>query len=153
MVSDTAMPEDNLKYKLMKSILFGLAILAFSVNALAQIKPVKIVFDVTSKDTLIHQATMRHVQGMSSAYPESDFEVVVYGGALSMLLKESSTVSEGINSLFNNEKVSFKVCAQTMKKYDAHSTSLLSGVDIVPDGIIEIVTRQGEGWGYIKETN
>lgn len=137
----------------MKSILIGLAILAFSVNALAQVKPVKIVFDVTSKDTLIHQATMRHVQGLSSANPDADFEVVVYGGAISMLLKENSTVADKITSFNKNDRVSFKVCRQTMEKYDTHSTSLLSGVDIVPDGIIEIVTKQGEGWGYIKETN
>lgn len=137
----------------MRSILIGLAILAFSLNAWAQVKPVKIVFDVTSKDYLIHQATMRHVLGLSSANPDADFEVVVYGGAISMLLKENSTVAEEITSFNKNDRVSFKVCRQTMEKYDAHSTSLLSGVDIVPDGIIEIVTKQGEGWGYIKETN
>lgn len=127
--------------------------MAFSINALAQAKPVKIVFDVTSKDTLIHQAAMRHVKGMSSAYPDSDFEVVVYGGAVSMMSKENSTVSDEIISFNKNDRVTFKVCEQAMKKQKVSSTSLLSGVDIVPDGILEIVNKQREGWGYIKETN
>jgi intracellular sulfur oxidation DsrE/DsrF family protein len=29
-------------------------------------------------------------------------------------------------------------------------SQLLNGVQIVPDGIYEIVSKQKEGWGYIK---
>ena len=29
-------------------------------------------------------------------------------------------------------------------------SQLLTGVQIVPDGIYEIVSKQQEGWGYIK---
>lgn len=137
----------------MKLLFTGMALIAFSLNVFSQTKPIKVVFDVTSKDTLIHQATMRHVQGMSAAYPESEFEVVIYGGAVLMMEKGKSTVSNEINSLSNNDKVSFKVCEQAMKKYNVDHASLLPGVEIVADGILEIVTKQGEGWGYIKETN
>ncbi|CAN5351442.1 DsrE family protein [soil metagenome] len=135
------------------SFLLAFAILFISEYTWAQSKPVKIVFDLTSKDTLIHQATLRHVEGMSSAYPDSEFEVVVYGGAISMVLNDKSSVAEGIRSFESNDKVSFKVCAGTMKRYNIDSTALLPGVDMVPDGILEIVNKQSEGWGYIKEAN
>lgn len=137
----------------MKAILFVISLFLFFETAWAQTKPIKVVFDVTSKDTLTHQATMRHVMTMSSAYPDSEFEVVVYGGAISMLEQNKSSVSKDITSLKDNEKVTFKVCAQTMEKYQVKSNSLLPGVDIVPDGILEIVNKQSEGWGYIKEAN
>ncbi|CAN5567332.1 hypothetical protein BH23BAC1_BH23BAC1_32860 [soil metagenome] len=137
----------------MKNLFIGMSMFIFSVNAWAQEKPVKIVFDLTSKDTLTHQATMRHVMGMSSAYPDSEFEVVVYGGAISMVLKDKSSVVDNVVSFKDNEKVTFKVCAGTMKRYNVDSSSLLTGVDIVPDGILEIVNKQSEGWGYIKEAN
>lgn len=136
----------------MKLILTGIA-LAFSLNVFGQTKPIKVVFDVTSKDSLIHQATVRHVKAMSAAYPDSEFEVVIYGGAVSMLHKNKSTVSNEINSFSKNDKVSFKVCEQSMKRHNVDNASLLTGVEVVPDGILEIVTKQGEGWGYIKETN
>ena len=38
-----------------------LMLLGLSAIAYGQNKPVKIVFDVTSKDTLTHQAVLRHV--------------------------------------------------------------------------------------------
>jgi hypothetical protein len=119
----------------------------------AQTKPVKILFDVTSKDSLTHQAVLRHVKGMSTAYKDSNFEVVVYGGAISMLLKDKSTVSSDIASAFTNKNVSFAVCGETMKRYQIQKEQLLPGVIVVPDAIMEIVTKQGEGWGYIKEAH
>ena len=120
---------------------------------MAQTKPVKIVFDVTSSDTLTHQAVLRHVSGMAKAYPQSTFEVVIYGGALPMVMKSKSSVAKGIQKLENNSNVSFKVCEETMKRYSVDKTQLLPTVGTVPDAIIEIVTKQGEGWGYIKEAS
>jgi uncharacterized protein len=121
--------------------------------AMAQTKPVKIVFDVTSSDTLVHQAALRHVSSMAAAYPQSVFEVVIYGGALPMLMKNKSSVAKGIVKLQGNTNVSFKACQETMKRYNVDQSQLFSNVGVVPDAIIEIVTKQGEGWGYIKEAH
>lgn len=121
--------------------------------AAAQNKPVKILFDVTSKDSLTHQAVIRHVKGMSSTYATSMFEVVVYGGAISMLLKDQSTVADAIQSVSSNKNVAFAVCAETMRRQNIDKSQLIPGVVIVPDAIMEIVTKQGEGWGYIKEAH
>jgi hypothetical protein len=38
-----------------------------------------------------------------------------------------------------------------MKRHGITENQLLPGVDVVPDAIIEIVGKQQEGWGYIKE--
>ena len=122
-------------------------------SAFSQTKPVQIVFDVTSKDTLTHQAVLRHVVGMTKAYPQSKFEVVIYGGSLDMVTKGKSTIAKGVEGLSTNKNVSFKVCAVTMKRYGVDESQLLTGVQVVPDGILEIVNRQSEGWGYIKEAH
>jgi hypothetical protein len=117
----------------------------------AQAKPARIVFDITSKDTLTHQTVVRHVKGMSEAYPDALLEVVVYGGALPMLMTEKSTEATKIQELAKNKNISFKACEGTMKRYSVTKTQLLPGVGTVPDAIMEIVQKQGEGWGYIKE--
>ena len=122
-------------------------------GALAQTKPVKIVFDVTSADTLTHQAVMRHVSVMAAAYPQSTFEVVVYGSAMPMVVKGKSTISKAIQKLEANPNVSFKVCEQTMARYKVDKSQLVGNVGTVPDGILEIVYKQAEGWGYIKEAH
>ena len=137
----------------MKKYLIILSFIALSMPIWAQTQPVKIVFDVTSKDEAAHQSTMRHVKMMSEAYPESEFEVVVYGGAIAMVIEEGSSVADDIKQLEGNDKVSFKVCEGTMKRRQVNKSQLLPGVGTVPDGIMEIVIKQGEGWGYIKEAH
>jgi uncharacterized protein len=37
-----------------------------------------------------------------------------------------------------------------MKNNHVEKDDLLSCVEIVPDGIYEIITKQKNGWGYIK---
>ncbi len=137
----------------MKSILLLIVFFSFSISAWSQAKPVKVVFDLTSKDTSIHRTTMRHIKAMSAAYPESEFEVVIYSGALPMVLKDQSSVANDLTSFQDNERVTFKVCAISMKRNNVGRSGLLPGVDIVQDGILEIVYKQNEGWGYIKEAN
>jgi intracellular sulfur oxidation DsrE/DsrF family protein len=37
-----------------------------------------------------------------------------------------------------------------MKNNNVTADQLLPGIHVVPDGIYEIITKQREGWGYIK---
>jgi intracellular sulfur oxidation DsrE/DsrF family protein len=137
----------------MKKSLLIILFLASATILLAQDKLVSIVFDVTSADPATHQSAVRHVKAMAASYPSSNFEVVVYGGSIEMVLKEKSSVSEDILGLAGNDRVSFKVCQGTMNRHEIKKEDLLPNVEIVPDGILEIVTKQGEGWGYIKESH
>lgn len=134
-----------------KVVILFLAIVPLS--GLAQKRPLQILFDITSKDTLTHQAVLRHVTGMSDAYPDAKLEVVVYGGAFPMLLKNKSSAANTVKELAQKENVSFKMCAASMKRFGVVKSDLVDGVDVVPDAIVEIVTKQGEGWGYIKESH
>ncbi len=130
-----------------------MAMVLFMTLSYAQENPVKIVFDVTSSDPATHKSTMRHVKMMSQAYPESEFEVVGYSGSLDMFLAKKSSVREDMEALINNKNVSFKVCAATMKRHNSSKDDLVKGVEPVPDGIMEIITKQQQGWGYIKEAH
>lgn len=134
-----------------KSILFIFGCL-MSMIAFSQSPPVKIVFDVTSGDSTVHQSAMRHITIMSNQYPDSEFEMVIYSGALDMVLKDKSSVSKDLEDLAKKENVSFKVCQMTLDKYKLSTSNLIPGVGSVPDGILEIVMKQKQGWGYIKES-
>jgi uncharacterized protein len=116
-------------------------------------KPLSIVFDVTSSNVKTHQSAMRHVSAMAESFPDSKFEVVVYSGSLDMVLSDKSTVSDAILKFSDNENVTFKLCSTTMKRGGADKSMLIKGVDVVPNPLVQIYSRQKEGWGYIKETN
>ncbi len=121
-------------------------------NALGQTKPVKIVFDVTSHEESAQQSAIRHLKAMSADYPDSKFELVIYGESLPMVLKKNSSTSNDILQLVDKNNVSIKVCEGTMKRKGVDKSQLIAGIDTVPDGILEIIDKQGQGWGYIKET-
>lgn len=123
----------------------------FTTMIFAQEKPVKIVFDVTSSNTGVHESAMRHVKMMSKAYPDSKFEMVMYSGAYGMVVKGDSTVSEEMEALAKNENVDFVVCQASLNRHKIDASQLVAGVRAVPDGILEIIQKQGQGWGYIKE--
>ena len=137
----------------MKKVFNTISFLMVVFASIAQTNPVKIVFDITSKDTLAHQAAFRHVAMMSEAYPQSSFEVVIYGLALPMVVKGQSSIEKDLAAFAGNKNVSFKACSVTLKRYNVDKSQLVTGVEVVPDAIMEIVTKQGEGWGYIKEGN
>ena len=128
-------------------------VLLISINLLGFTQEVKAVFDVTSADIKIHESTMRHVMMMSSSYPDSEFEIVVYSGALAMMLNDKSTVKSEIESVLKNGNVTINVCAMSLKRLELDHTALINGVGTVPDGILEIIDKQSKGWGYIKEAN
>ncbi|GGK32033.1 hypothetical protein GCM10007962_27970 [Yeosuana aromativorans] len=119
--------------------------------AFAQEKPVKIVFDVTSSNTDVHKSAVRHVKAMSEAYPDSKFEVVMYSGAMDMVLKDKSVAAKEIEELTKKDNIDFVICEGTMKRHNVDASQIITGVKSVPDGIIEIIEKQQEGWGYIKE--
>jgi len=137
----------------MKKLILSVAVILLVLNLYAQNNPVNVVFDVTSADPATHQSTMRHVKIMSSNYPDAKFEVVLYSGSVDMALKEKSSVADEIASLGQLDNVSFKVCAMTLDRKKIDKSELLPNFEVVPDGILEIVTKQSEGWGYIKESH
>lgn len=137
----------------MKFIFTCLFLLVLSSFAQAQSVPYNVVFDLTSKDTNDHKAVIRWLTEISKERPDAKMEVVFYGQSLDMVQKDKSIVAPMVTQLAQNKNISFKVCAAAMKRHNVEASQLLPGVGVVPDGIYEIVTKEKEGWGYIKATH
>jgi intracellular sulfur oxidation DsrE/DsrF family protein len=67
-----------------------------------------------------------------------------------MITAGKSVVADSVIKYAANKNVSFKVCEIAMKKNAVEKSQLLPGVTTVPDGIYEIISREHDGWGYIK---
>ena len=118
--------------------------------AAAQTPDYKVVFDLTNKDTTVHQSVIRWLKGISKSDPDAKMEVVLYGKSLDMVVKDRSSVAKDVMKLAENKNIAFRVCAVAMKHQNINESQLLPGVKTVPDGIYEIIAKQKEGWGYIK---
>lgn len=137
----------------MKLLLLGLWLSISAAELRAQAVPYNVVFDLTSKDTNDHKTVIRWLSGISKERPDAKLEVVLYGQSLDMVVKDRSSVAPALASLQQNKNISIKVCAASMKRHGVETAQLLPGVSVVSDGIYEIISRQKEGWGYIKASH
>lgn len=91
---------------------------------------------------------------MSKDYPDMILEVMVYGEALPMLMKNQSTVASEIKGYSNNNNVVFTACEVSMKLlFHIDRSDLLTGVSTVENAVPDILGKQNTGWGYIKVSN
>ena len=116
----------------------------------AQTSNYKVVFDMSSRDSINQQAIVREIGLITGASPDAKLEVVIYGQGLDLAIKNHSAQQPAVEKIIASNKASFKVCAMTMKRNNIDSTQLVPGIEIVPDGIYEIISKQQAGWGYIK---
>ncbi len=77
-----------------------------------------------------------------------DVEVVAYGPGLAMLRTESA-VAQRIQSA-SSQGVGVIACENTMKNTKVDRAQILGGVKFVDAGVVHIMKRQREGWGYVR---
>lgn len=134
----------------MKPLLLSICLWFSALFLQAQSVPYNVVFDLTSKDTNDHKMVVRWLNEISKERPDAKLEVVLYGQSLDMIQKDKSVVAPALAQLSQNKNIAVKVCVMAMKHHNIDASQLLPGVAVVPDGIYEIITKQKEGWGYIK---
>jgi len=117
--------------------------------AMAQ-KDYRVVFDLTSGDSISQQMAVRWAAEVVKAEPTAKVEVVMFGKGLPLAVKDKSVVADALATLLTNKNVAFRVCAVAMANQKIDKSQLLPGIETVPDGIYEIISKQREGWGYIK---
>jgi intracellular sulfur oxidation DsrE/DsrF family protein len=135
-----------MKYTLLIAFLGFLA--SFS-NAQIQDKSHKIIFQLTTADTMAHKALMKQLKNIHSVSPTTEMEVVCHGPGLEMLNKEKSVVLYAISTAVS-KGVKFQACEFSLKERNIERSAITSLAGFVPAGIIHIVSKQEEGWTYIK---
>jgi intracellular sulfur oxidation DsrE/DsrF family protein len=113
-------------------------------------KPYKVVFDLTSADAVDQRAVIRWIKEITGVNPKTEIEVVMYAQGLNLVVSGKTTMGSDVTEAMNSAKARFSVCAIAMKNQNIDKSQLLPNVQIVPDGIGEIVAKQNAGWGYIK---
>jgi uncharacterized protein len=116
----------------------------------SQPKPYKVVFDLTSSDPLDQQAVIRWIREVTAVNPKTETEVVMYGRGLDLVVSGKTKMASDVAQAMTTANAKFSVCAIAMKNQQVDKGQLLPNVQIVPDGIGEIVAKQRAGWGYIK---
>ncbi len=131
----------------MKSLFITIwAIILITNFANAQLK---IVFQLTTNDTLVHKAVIRQFNNILKEDSTVKLAVICHGPGIEMLMKEKTIVKISIQEL-SKKGVEFIACENTMTEKKIEKSQLIEGLKYVKAGIIEVAKRQSEGWSYIK---
>jgi len=109
----------------------------------------RIIFQLSIGDTLAHKALMKQLGNITSVAPTTQIEVVCHGPGLDMLRADKSVVWEKIK-LLAGPTITFMACEFSMKERNVTKDQIIPEAGFVKAGIIEIVSKQEQGWSYIK---
>jgi len=133
-----------------RAFILGLLGLASLGLVRPQREPYRVVFDLTSRDTLEQRAVLRWLREVGTSSPDAQMEVVMYGKGFELVMPERSAYLTDVKEAMKNPNVKFKVCAIALRNNSIDRSQLIPGVETVPDGIYELVSKQQDHWGYIK---
>ena len=109
----------------------------------------RVVFQLTSEDTLVHKSLMKQLKNILTAAPDTKIEVVCHGPGINMLVIDKTFVHDKIQQM-KTKGVLFMACENTLKERNISKDKIISEAFFVPSALVEIITKQEEGWSYIK---
>lgn len=112
-------------------------------------KPHKIVFQLTTADTLSHKALMKQLNNITTVSPETKVEVVCHGPGLNMLMSEKTVVHDKIQAM-TKRGVVFVACEFSMTERNVTKEQIITESVYTKAGILYIVSKIEEGYNYIK---
>jgi intracellular sulfur oxidation DsrE/DsrF family protein len=118
-------------------------------NGVVDLKTHKIVMQFSVGDSLEQASVIGQVGNIRTAWPNAMIEVVCHSSGLDILTAKKSKVSKEVADL-SSKGVVFAACNNTMRRKNLKKEDLLPGAVIVPSAMLELVTKQENGWAYLK---
>jgi intracellular sulfur oxidation DsrE/DsrF family protein len=140
----------------MKQIFLLLCVLALPFAAWSQTESpivtkekLKVVFQLTSNDTLVQKSLVKQLNNFLTAAPNAKIEVVCHNNGISFLQAALTKQTDGIKAL-HDKGVDFVACANTLRERKIKVEELLTTCRTTPSGVVEIALKQHKGWAYLK---
>jgi intracellular sulfur oxidation DsrE/DsrF family protein len=110
----------------------------------------RVIMQLVSGDTLAHKALISQLKNLKEVWADSiEIEVLIQGPALDMIIADKTTQQEGISKM-KQKGVRFIACEFSMRQRKVTKEELLKDVESVNYGLVEIITKQEQGWSYLK---
>lgn len=132
----------------MKNLFLLTVFISLSALSFAQQK-MKLVFDLSSEDTLSHAAIYRQINNVLVDIPDLQVEVVLHGQAVRYMLKDSSYFNSRI-AIAKSKGVTLAVCNNSLRRLKIDPSQVKAEAIVVPSAVGELVRKQHDGWAYIK---
>ena len=141
----------------MKHTLLGaIALLMTAGQSMAE--KIHIAFHVDENDPAVMNMALNNAQNVQNYYAaqgdEAVIEIVAYGPGLNMFVAGKSPVADRISTMsMEIDDITFSACGNTHRKMSQKAgtdVALLPEAQIVPSGVVQLVTLQQKGYAYIR---
>ena len=141
----------------MKHTLLGaIALLMTAGQSMAE--KIHIAFHVDENDPAVMNMALNNAQNVQNYYAaqgdEAVIEIVAYGPGLNMFVAGKSPVADRISTMsLEIDDITFSACGNTHRKMSQKAgtvVALLPEAQIVPSGVVQLVTLQQKGYAYIR---
>jgi intracellular sulfur oxidation DsrE/DsrF family protein len=135
------------------AVLAAVGILSTVSHAQAQPAPAlraKVVIQVSDSDQGKWNLALNNAKNIQTDLGAAnvDIEIVTYGPGIDML-KLDSPVGGRIGEA-TTAGVKVIACENTMRGQKLTRADMLNGISYVPAGVVELMSRQQQGWAYIR---
>lgn len=94
--------------------------------------------------TLSNASNLQELVGKDNV----EIEIVAYGPGIDMLKMESEVGDKIDKAIANGVKI--VACQNTMKAKKLTKDDMLTSIDYVPGGVLEIMRKEKAGWSYVR---
>lgn len=146
-----------------KIIVFALLALFGSIGGISSLvaadKPAhKVAIHVDENDPARMNMALNNVANVNKYYESIgetvEIELVAYGPGLHMFREDTSPVKERISVLsLEIDNLTFSACGNThnaMQKKSGTDVALIEEVNVVPSGVVQLITLQEKGYAYVR---
>jgi len=131
---------------------------ALSTGAYAKGKTHRVALQVNQNDKALMNLVLNNVKNLQSYYEKKGdkaiIEIVAYGPGLHMFREDTSPVKDRIATMgLEMPDLKFSACSNThenMGNQDGKPVKLVSEAEMVPSGIVQLVTLQQKGYIYVR---
>lgn len=107
-----------------------------------------VVIQVSDNDPAKWNLALNVVKNLQAAMKGVNTEIVAFGPGINML-KFDSEVGNRLEQA-KKDGVEIKACQNTMKAQKLTEKDMHPSAGYVPAGVVEIVQKQKQGWGYVR---
>lgn len=132
----------------LRSVILSLGILGFVAAAQAESKP-GVVIQVSADNPAVWSLVLNNARNIQDELGKDkiDIEIVAYGPGIEMF-RSDSKVAGGLKEA-EASGIALRACGNTMKSRKMTDKDLVPGIKVVNSGVVEIIQKQKEGWGYL----
>lgn len=131
-------------------LLIGMASVGTMVQAADKTGKPGVVIQISENDPAIWNLALNNAKNIQQVMGKENvnIEIVAYGPGIDMF-KFDSEVGPRLKEA-NTSGIALLACGNTMKAQKLTKKDLDDNVKVVNAGVIEIISKEREGWAYIK---